>query len=383
MNIVIAAWHLKDFNVGLGRYCRGLIEGLGRVDRENSYEVLMPVAEYQFPPFPNVRYRLIRFPVFKRRFWEQAAPFLAGRHDILHIPYDSSVAWKRAKLVTTVHDLKPLLFGTGSSGFNVNTLVERLVIRDKWAQIDHVATDSDCSRRDLGRLVGFPNERISVVYPGVDHERFRPEGEGSTFDVRRSVEGGTLPSTSNLSPRTDSRRPYVLCVAGTDPTKNVNGLIEAFARLSHDQRHAYDLVIVGDLKRRPDLSDLVAKLGLAPHVRFPGVVSDDELILWYQRAAVFAFPSRYEGFGFPVLEAMACGCPVVSSNASSLPEVAGDAALLVDPEDIQGLAGAMSRVLSDPDLRHDLHTRGLAQAARFTWDRTAREMVAVYKQVAS
>ena len=149
MKIVIVAWHLKDSNVGLGRYCRGLIEGLGRIDRENSYEILMPDDRYRFSTFPNFRYRLIRFPVFKRRFWEQLAPLLPGRHDILHIPYDSCVGWKRAKLVTTVHDLKPLLFGTGSTGLNLNTLVERLVGRDKWARIDHVVTDSECSRKDI------------------------------------------------------------------------------------------------------------------------------------------------------------------------------------------------------------------------------------------
>ena len=372
LRIVIAAWHLKDFNVGLGRYCRGLIEGLGRVDRENSYEILMSVAGYQFPAFPNVRYRLIRFPVFKRRFWEQAAPFLAGRHDILHIPYDSCVGWKRAKLVTTVHDLKPMLFGTGSSGFNLNTLAERLVIRDKWARIDRIVTDSECSRRDLTRLVGFPADKINVAYPGVDHERFRPAKEGSTFDVRRSVEGGT-----------DSRRPYVLCVAGRDPTKNVNALIEAFARLPHSIRRTYDLVVVGDVKRRPELWECVGKLGLESCVYFPGVVADDELIMWYQRATVFVFPSRYEGFGLPVLEAMACGCPVISSNASSLPEVAGDAALLVNPEDVEGLGQAMVSVLNDATIQQSLRARGLAQAARFTWDRTAREVLTVYKQVTS
>ena len=390
LRIVIAAWHLKDFNVGLGRYCRGLVEGLGRIDRENSYEILMPDDSYRFPSFPNVRYRLIRFPVFKRRFWEQTAPLLAGRHDILHIPYDSCVGWKRAKLVTTVHDLKPLLFGTASSGFNLNTQLERLIVRDKWAQIDHIVTDSKSSRDDLIRLQGVPVERITVVYPGVDLERFRPdvpvEGSGaerrSTFDVPSSEEGRVPDSTMNHEPRTTSR-PYVLCVAGSDPTKNVDALIEAFAALPAGLRDRCDLVVVGDLRRRPELWERVTRAGLESQVRFPGIVDDQQLILWYQRAHVFVFPSRYEGFGLPVLEAMACGCPVVSSNASSLPEVAGEAALLVRPEDVEGLSHAIARVLGDSTVRLELRSRGLTQAGRFSWDRTAREMLGVYEQVAA
>lgn len=363
LKIVIAAWHLKNFNVGLGRYCRGLIEGLGRVDRDNSYEILMPDDSYRFPSFPNFRYRLVRFPMFKRRFWEQAAPLLAGRHDILHIPYDSCVAWKRAKLVTTVHDLKPLLFGTASSGFNLNTQVERLLVRDKWARIDHVVTDSKCSRDDLIRLEGVPVERITVVYPGVDLDRFRP-------------------APAHLAPRTGPR-PYVLCVAGSDPTKNVDALIDAFAALPAGLRDRYDLVVVGDLRRRRELWERVIRAGLETQVRFPGIVDDQQLILWYQRADVFVFPSRYEGFGLPVLEAMACGCPVISSNASSLPEVAGDAALLVNPEDVEGLSHMIATVLSDSTIRQGLRSRGLVQAGRFSWDRTAREMLNVYKLVAS
>ncbi len=110
MKIVIAAWHLQDFNVGLGRYCRGLIEAIGRVDKENRYEILMPDDSYRFSQWPNVRYRLIRFPIFERRFWEQVVPLVGGRYDLLHFPYDSGVSWKRGKFVVTVHDVKPLIF---------------------------------------------------------------------------------------------------------------------------------------------------------------------------------------------------------------------------------------------------------------------------------
>jgi glycosyltransferase involved in cell wall biosynthesis len=357
---VIAAWHLKDFNVGLGRYCRGLIEAIGRVDSDNEYEILMSDSSCRFPDRPNVRYRLIRFPVFKRRFWEQAISLIAARHDLLHFPYDSCVAWKRGKFVTTVHDVKPLLFGRPAGRINLNSMVEQWLVRDKWSRIDHILTVSQSSRRDLTGYLGVPQERITVVYPGVELERFRPAG---TYEP------------------TLAARPYVLCVAGADPTKNVEALIGAFARLPLRLREGHDLVLVGDFRRRPELHEHVRRAGVDRQARFTGVVNDNRLIHLYQHAALFVFPSRYEGFGLPVLEAMACGCPVISSNASSLPEVAGEAAIMVGPEDTEGLAAAMAGVLSDADLRRDLCDRGLAQAARFSWDRAARETIAVYERV--
>ena len=360
MKIVIAAWHLRDLNVGLGRYCRGLIEAIGRVDTENRYEILMPDDSYRFPKRPNVRYHLIRFPLFKRRFWEQIAPLLVGRYDLLHFPYDSCIAWKRGKFVVTVHDVKPLLFGTDRPRPNLNRLVEHVLVRDKWSQIDHMLTDSQCSRRDIVERLGISANRITVVFPGIELDRFRPAPLDRT--------GG-------------GARPYVLCVAGADPTKNVETLVDSFSQLPLPTQDAHDLVLVGDFRRRTDLHERVRDAGIEKQTVFTGVVADDRLIELYQRAALFVFPSRYEGFGLPVLEAMACGCPVVCSSASSLPEVADDAAILLDPLDIEGFARAIERVLEDAELRHDLRQRGLRQAARFTWDRTARETIAVYKRV--
>ncbi len=363
MKLVIAAWHLKNFNVGLGRYCRELIEAIGRVDRDNQYDVLMPTDACRFPERPNFRYRVIRFPLFRRRVWEQAAPLLVGRYDLLHFPYDSRAVWKRGKFIATVHDVKPLLFGELRPRRNFGSVIQRILVRDRWAGLDHVVTDSEASRQDLLRLARLPAHRVTVVQPGVDLTRFRPAPLLS--GKRGGVRG----------------RPYVLCVAGTDPTKNVSTLVEAFASLALPIRETHDLVLVGDVKKRREVREQVIAAGLEKQTIFTGVVSDERLIEWYQHAAVFVFPSLYEGFGLPVLEAMACGCPVISSNAASLPEVAGDAAILVDPKDTQGFTDAMARVLADADLRRDLRERGLTRAARFTWDRTARNMVAVYEQV--
>jgi len=332
------------------------------VDKENQYEVLMPNDSYRFPERPNVRYRLLRFPVFKRRFWEQVAPLVVGRYDLLHLPYDSCVAWETAKLVVTVHDLKPLMTEGTVSHRNIHGLLERLLVRDRWGRIDHVLTVSQCSRRDIIQRLGVAADRVTVAYPGVDLERFHP----------------------SPPPQADAdARPYVLCVAGADPTKNVETLVDAFARLPLSLRDAHELVLVGDFRRRQDIRDRVTRVGIEKQSIFTGVVTDERLIELYQRAALFVFPSRYEGFGLPVLEAMACGCPVVSSNASSLPEVAGDAAILFDPLDVAGMTRAMDQVLSDSDLRQALRAKGLVQAAKFSWDQTARDIVAVYQKVAS
>lgn len=358
MKIVIAGWHLRNFNVGIGRYARELIEALGRVDQENHYDILLPQADHPFTSRPNMRYRVVRFPLFRRRFWEQVAPLLAGSYDVLHFPYDSCVAWKRGAFVTTIHDVKPLLFPELRSRTNLNSRIEGWLVGDRWKQIDHVVTISEHSKRDLLAHVPLRTDQVSVTPLGLDAERFRPA---------EKRHGG---------------RPSVFCVAGSDPTKNVGLLVEAFAQLPDALRTRFDLILAGDVCKREDIRAAIARLGLSGQAKLVGLVSDAALVSYYQQATVFVFPSRYEGFGLPVLEAMGCGCPVICSNASSLPEVAGDAAVLVDPQDSGRLSSELARVLSSPALQEQLRTRGLARARTFSWDRTAADTLAVYRRVA-
>lgn len=360
MKIVIAAWHLKDFNVGIGRYCRGLIGGLGQIDQENDYHILLPKHFSQLPKFPNIHYHVISIPIFKRRVWEQIASLLVGPYDVLHFPYDSVVACKRGKFVVTIHDVKPLIFNALRPDFGWNSLIQRLIIPDQKTQVDQVITVSECSRRDIVERLGFPPERISVVYPGIDRGQFCP---------------------ASTEPAESGSRPYILCVAGSDPTKNVETLVEAFGRLPRPLRNAYDLMLAGDMRRRIDIRERVGQLGIDAQTRFIGVVDEAQLVTLYQRATVFVFPSRYEGFGLPVLEAMACGCPVISSNASSLPEVVGEAALLANPSDAGEFLDQLVRVLTDQRLRQSLREKGLERAAWFSWEGMARETVRVYQQL--
>lgn len=361
MKIVIAAWHLKDFNVGLGRYIRNLIDGIGRVDQENQYEILVPDHSRRASPWPNIRYRYVGFSNFKLRYWEQFAPLCVGQYDLLHFPYDSCIGIKRGKFIATIHDVIPLLFPNGRSRTPWKGLFKRIMIPDPLKKIDHVVTVSENSKRDIMGRLGVPENKISVVYQGVEFDRFFP-GPGPQEGLE----------TSNR---------YILCVSGDSQTKNVGTLLQAYADLPIPIRKRYRLVLAGDVQKSEQLHPLINKLGLEKDIEFTGIISDERLARLYQRAAVFVFPTLYEGFGLPVLEAMACGCPVITSNTSSLPEVVGDAGILVDPLDPSAMGGAIERVLNDLDLSERLRKAGVQRAKQFDWDRTARQTVALYRKV--
>ncbi len=358
MNVLIAAWHLAQFNVGIGRYTHALVEAISRVDSDNDYTVLTPRPVPLSLKNNNVKCLVAPLPLFRRRGWEQIIPFLNGSYDLLHFPYDSCVAWKRGKFVVTIHDIKPLLFPALHSKRGIAGLIEQWLIGDRISKIDHVLTVSESSKRDIVHHLGIPVERITVVYPGVDTAWFsRPRGY----------------------PEPDA--PYILSVAGTDPTKNVEAIVRAYARLPTDLRHDVQLVLAGDVKKQPAVQNLVNTLKVGDQVRFTGVVDDEQLRRLYWGAEVFVFPSLYEGFGFPVVEAMAAGCPVICSKTSSLPEAGGNAALYVDPHDIDGLAQFMERVLTSSDERAEMVRIGLHHSAKFVWDKTAEETIGTYKKV--
>lgn len=360
MKIVIAAWHLGQFNVGIGRYTRALVEAISRVDSDNDYVILTPKPVSLSLKHGNVKCVVTRLPLFRRRGWEQIIPFLNGPYDLLHFPYDSCVAWKRGKFVVTIHDIKPLLFPALRSKPSIGGLIEQWLVGDRVGRMDHVITVSESSKRDIVHHLGVPAERITVVYSGVDAAWFaRPP-------AFRPME-----------------KPYILSVAGADPTKNVEAVVKAYACLPGGVRDGFNLVLVGDVRKQTKVRSLIDTLQLNEAVRFTGVVDDEELRRLYWGAALFVFPSLYEGFGFPVVEAMAAGCPVISSNTSSLPEVGGDATLFVDPHNVDGLAEAMQRVLTSTDLQQKMIRMGLDQAGKFLWDRAAEETIAVYRKIAA
>jgi glycosyltransferase involved in cell wall biosynthesis len=257
----------------------------------------------------------------------------------------------------TVHDLSFLRYPDAFVP-SLRRYLERTVPRSV-ARADRVLADSEATRADLIAYYGALSEKVEVLHSGVD-PRFRPEQEPDEREqlrARYSV----------------GDRPYVLSVGTLQPRKNYVRLIQAFATLPP----ANLLCIAGG--RGWLCEDIFAEAERhGDRVRILGFVDDADLPALYRNAALFALPSLYEGFGLPMLEAMACGTPVVCSNVSSLPEVAGDAALTVDPFDIDGLAEAMARTLEDADLQQRMIAKGLAQAARFTWTESARQLLGVF-----
>ncbi|MDW8060977.1 MAG: glycosyltransferase family 1 protein [Thermomicrobium sp.] len=303
-------------------------------------------------------------------WWEQRGlPGLAARirPALVHVPYFAAPVRIAVPLVVTVHDVIPLVLPEyrSSLAMRLYTALVRRTVRRATVLL----TDSEWSKGDIVRVLGFPVERIRVVPLGLD-ARFRP-ADGDD----RSRE---------LAARYGLRGPVVLNLGGFDVRKNLPLLVRAFARALPELPEGSVLVIPGrahadNPRLYPPLEPLVRTLGLERRVLLPGAVDEDEKVAWYRLASVYAYPSLYEGFGLSPLEAMACGVPVVAARCTSLPEVVGDAGLLVEPDE-QAFARALVRVLNDAELRRTLRARGLARARLFTWQRTAEETAAVYRE---
>ncbi|HEU5318270.1 MAG TPA: glycosyltransferase family 1 protein [Chloroflexota bacterium] len=317
-------------------------------------------------------------PLFRRApsslaklLWEQTRfPLAAHRSgaDVWHVPYFAPPLVHTRPLVVTIHDLIPLIipeYATSPLVRAYNRLVSAGARR-----ADLILADSEASKRDIVRLLGIPAARVRVVYLAADEAVMRPVPADEIAAVRRKY---------GLADR------YVLYFGGLDKRKNVPALLRALAELRDVD---WQLAVSGRLRTDnpvlfPDLPAAAAQLGIQDRVRFLGFAPDEDKPALIHGATCFAFPSHYEGFGMDPLEALACGAPVVCSDRSSLPELMGDAALLVDPDAPGALAAALRRVLADDALRADLAARGPAQAARFTWQRTARETEEAYAACAS
>jgi glycosyltransferase involved in cell wall biosynthesis len=292
-------------------------------------------------------------------------------HDVFHfLAHSDAPVWSGRGVVITVHDL--ILEVMSSLYAPRKPLQFRLARACERHAVSHAAalvTDSAVTRDDLVARWGCDPARIQVAHLGL-HPRLAPQGPEAVAALRA---------------RLGLERPFVLYLGGIDARKNVPGLLRAYAQLAVSPG-APDLVLAGRVREAeefPPLQALARELGVESRLRLPGFVPDADLPALYCAAEAFVFPSLYEGFGFPPLEAMACGTPTVSSVGGSLAEVLGDGALLVAAGDDDALAGALARVLGEPGLRADLRVRGRAHAARFTWERTADTTVSAYRAAAA
>jgi glycosyltransferase involved in cell wall biosynthesis len=293
-----------------------------------------------------------------------SAEIAPWRLDLFHAPDCIPPRWGARRVVVTVHDLGFLRYPEALTADSRRHYASH--IRAAVSQADAVIADSRATQRDLVNLLSVPADRIAVVPLGVD-DVYRPLPAQETNAVLSRV---------GLEPG------YVLFVGTFEPRKNIAGLCEAYARVRRLLPEAPPLVLAG---HRGWLFEAtmarVERLGLGPHVRLLHDVADADLPALYNGAAVFALASHHEGFGLPVLEAMACGVPCVVSDRGSLPEVGGGVAVEIDPDDPDAMAGALARVLTDTALREDLRRRGLDRAAAFSWTQTARATLEVYDRV--
>ncbi len=366
---------------GIGRYTRELIHAL--VTEAPGYRytffsarppAVLPVPN-SLPVAPQVAHRPA--PVDERwlyRLWYRAGiplpvQLFTGPINLFHSP-DFVLPPVRGGIPTllTVHDLSfvhyPATFPANLVAY-LNRVVPRSV-----ARATHILADSQSTKRDLAAIWRVPDDKVTVLYSGVN-ERFRPVTDATALAAVRARYGL-------------GDRPYVLAVGTVQPRKNYELLVRAFRAVAQAGPHV--LVIAGGRGWLTEGLDAeITRQGVADRVILPGFVDDADLPALYSAADLFVFPSLYEGFGLPLLEAMACGVPVISSDASSLPEVAATggepAALLLPPGDEAAWSAAMLRLLTDETARQRLITAGVAQAARFTWQAAARQLAALYERL--
>jgi glycosyltransferase involved in cell wall biosynthesis len=304
------------------------------------------------------------------RIWHRArlplpVELVTGRLDLFHSPdFTLPPTMPGVPTVLTVHDLT-FVRDPDSADERLRAYLGRVVPRSV-RRATHVLADSKATRQDLIDLWDIPPEEISVVYCGVE-PRFRPVVDPTVLaNVRARYNLGD--------------RPYIFSVSTLQPRKNYRRLIQAFAPLAGRHQNLTLVIAGGKGWKYEEILAEPERLGIGGRVLFPGFVAEPDLPALLSGAALFAYPSLYEGFGLPILEAMACGTPVIASDRSSLPEVVGDAGLQVDALDVEGLTAGMERLLTEEGLRTELIGRGAGRAANFTWERAARELLAVYNR---
>jgi len=355
---------------GIGRYVRELVAALFKLETRLDYRLFAASPA----PLPALPFHVKRLPFHDRwlmRVWHRARiPFpvelITGPIDLYHSPdFALPPTRPRTRTLLTVHDLS-FERDPDSADDHLRAFLSRVVPRSV-ARADHVLADSQATKEDLIELWGTRADKVTVLYCGVD-ARFRPVTDAAALAAVRARYGL-------------GQGPFILSVSTLQPRKNYRRLVQAFAPLAA-RYPELNLVIGGGKGWRYD--EILAepeRLGIGGRVLFPGFIAEDDLPALYSAAEVMAYPSLYEGFGLPVLEAMACGTPVVASNRSSLPEVTADAGLQVDPLDIDALTEGLAALVEDTALRHDLATRGLAWARQFSWDRAARQLFSVYQHL--
>ena len=367
MRIGIDARLVYYRQAGISQYTIRLLQELSAIDQDDDFIVFQSRKDRsRLADAPNFQKRSLWTPPH-HRFEQVLLPLeiAAVDLDILHSPDFIPPFRRNCKSVITIHDLNFLLyphFLTPESAKYYGQIDQAV------RKCDYIIAVSESTKRDIIQLTGAPEGKISVVHEAA-HPVYRPLPDAQFLQ--------------RVKKRPATERDFILFVSTIEPRKNVATLLRAYKQLLDDYHPNVNLVLAGEKGWLFDrVFALVDQFGLRGRVHFLGRVSTEDLLELYNAAELLVHPAFYEGFGLPPLEAMACGTPVVVSNTSSLPEVVGDAALMVEPTDVDGMTVAMWRLLSDKALHQEMSDKGLKRARQFSWRRAAIETLSIYRRVA-
>jgi glycosyltransferase involved in cell wall biosynthesis len=377
MHVAINAYFWDRPYSGSGQYTRQLVTTLSRLVSDLDVTLIFPSEAGQLAPEdvpPGVTVKMVSLRpgrlgkvIFEQRDFPRACEEIGA--SLAHVPYWGAPLRSPVPLVVTVHDLTTMLVPEYRR--SVKARLYNALVSASARGANHVITDSFASKLDILEHLGMPEKDVTAIYLGVGPE-YHPDAD--TLVDMAVLKKYHLPDF------------YVLYLGSYELHKNVTTLLLAFSYVGQALGEDYPLILAGRKPDKitptfPDYNTYAKDLRIEEYVRWIGFVDEADKPVLYRHAETFVFPSRYEGFGFPVLEAMASGTPVVTTNSSSLPEVIGDAAFAVDPDDPRAMAGAIISTILEENTRSEMQQKGLEQAARFTWEKTATDTLLVYDRV--
>jgi len=355
-------------NTGIGRYLRNLLIHLAQIDRHNEYIVFINSDNSRAVTQENFRFVPLAIPVplysLREQYW-LPLEIRKWNLDFMHYPNFDIPLIRSYPSVVTVHDLIYYLYPDQCPS-RVAHYYARFMLQYATKHAQVLITDSEYSKQDLIKYFHIPAEKIHVILPAADGKCCSNLPEQTQTNIKEKY--GII-------------RPYILYVGKHHPYKNINTLLHAY-NTHREIYEEFQLVIAGKRdNRRENLYATAKAMDSGKHIVFTDFVPEEELFELYRQARLFVFPSLYEGFGLPPLEAMACGVPVITSNTSSLPEAVGDAAIQADPLNVHELADAIRTVLTDPELWNTLKQKGIKRARQFSWETAARQLLRIYERL--
>jgi glycosyltransferase involved in cell wall biosynthesis len=381
VNIAIDVRRIRDF--GVGTYIRNLLQALAAAGTQHHYHLICsPVDAPQFANLPR-NFETVEYArVDSSRLDHFELPSLIRRLriDVTHIPFHRVPLLLKRPYAVTIHDLSSLFYDDASGALHA---VRGFRLRRGLERAGGIIAVSGATQRDVMNLVPRAADKVRLIYNAPDPLFMQRQGSGANDSGAKDA----ARERHRILERYQIRYPFLLYAGSIRPQKNIPRLIEAFAVArsgleSHGGYRDLRLIIIGDeISRHPDVRRAVIHSRVEHCVRFLGFIPFDTLRIFHELATAFVFPSLYEGFGLPPLEAMASGTPVIASAVSSLPEVVGGAAMLVNPENVFDIARGITEVLLNHELREELIVKGRKQAASFSWARTADEVLKLYEEL--